>query len=59
MLNVTHRKTRALKDFITNLLYFLQFFSHAMAYDAMSIKFDFVSIWLSVDEYIEYIFQEK
>ena len=30
-----------------------------MAYDAMSIKFDFVSIWLSMDEYIEYFFQEK
>ena len=31
------------------------FFSYALAYDTVSIKFDFASIWLSMDEYIEYI----
>ena len=33
------------------------FFSYTLAYATVSIKFDFVSIWLSMDEYI--IFSKK
>ena len=34
-------------------------FSQTLTYDTLSIKFDFFSIWLSMDEYIEHFFQEK
>ena len=35
------------------------FFSYTLAYDTMSIKFDFASIWRSMDEYSEYFFQKN
>ena len=35
------------------------FFPYTLAYDTVSFKFDCVGIWLSMDEYIEYFFQEK
>ena len=42
-----------------SLKFFACYFAYTLAYDTVSIKFDFVSIWLSMDEYIEYSFQEK
>ena len=35
------------------------FFSYTLAYERVSIKFDFVSIWLSKYEDSEYFFHEK
>ena len=35
------------------------FFSYTLVYDTMSIKFDFASIWRSMDEYIEHFFQKN
>ena len=35
------------------------FFSYTLAYDTLSIKFDFASIWRSMDEYIEYFFHKN
>ena len=46
-------KCSLFKDFRSNLLHFFAVFSYTLAYDTVSIKFDFVSIWLSMDEYIE------
>ena len=42
-----------------SLRFFCMFFSYTLAYDTVSIKFDFASIWRSMDEYIEYCFQKN
>ena len=42
-----------------SLRFFACFFSYTLAYDTVSIKFDFASISRSMDEYIEYFFQKN